>query len=326
LLLDRKDGDFHPTAWQIAARHLDELEDAEDRRLLYVAATRAREKLLISGHVKAKNDGSITVPGWLGKLGLEQIKVSVEMSTPQHTLLNELGITVTLYPASPVDAGSRSPAPTNRVISPYQSDLLAPIVPTASFSDEKDRALESDPTQRVWRIVPGTNQPHAPAWVVGRLVHASLRLWRFPVQAQPGFPDSEFETFLRPFTLESGLTDPGEIHAAIHETHRLLERFLAHPLFAELDSAERHHEIPYYTRAGRGIIDLLYRAGDDWVILDFKTDRADSEEQARVIIQQRDYSGQIARYIQAVKTQLGITPRAQLVFLNVKGSLAIFDL
>ena len=79
LLLDLKDGDFHPTAWQIAARHQDELEDAEDRRLLYVAATRAREKLLISGHVKAKKDDSISVPGWLGKLGLEQIKVPAEM-------------------------------------------------------------------------------------------------------------------------------------------------------------------------------------------------------------------------------------------------------
>lgn len=325
-----KDGDFHPTAWQIAARHQDELEDAEDRRLLYVAATRAREKLLISGHVKAKKDGSITVPGWLGKLGLEQIKAPVEMSTPQHTPLIELGLTVTLYPFSPVDAGSRSPAPTSQATSPYPtpypSDLLEPIALTASVSDEKVRARESDPPQRVWRIVPGTNQPHAPAWVVGKLVHASLRLWRFPAQTQPGFPDSEFEAFLRPFTLESGLTDPGEIQAAIHETRRLMERFRLHPLFAELDSAERHHEISYYTSSGRGIIDLLYRTGDDWTILDFKTDRADSAEQARFIIQQRDYSGQMGRYIQAVKTQLGITPRAQLVFLNVKGSLAIFDL
>ena len=162
--------------------------------------------------------------------------------------------------------------------------------------------------------------------MVGKLVHESLRLWRFPAIAQRGFPDSEYETFLKPFALESGLTDPGEIHAAILETRHLLENLRAHPIFAKLDSAERHHEIPYYTSSGRGIIDLLYRSGDDWMILDFKTDRADSEEQARVMIQQRDYSGQLRRYIQAVKTQLGITPRAQLVFLNVKGSLAIFDL
>ena len=127
----------------------------------------------------------------------------------------------------------------------------------------------------------------------------------------------------RPLRLFIAVELPDTVKA---ETRRLLESFRAHPLFAELDSAERHHEIPYYTSSGRGIIDLLYRAGDDWMILDFKTDRADSEEQARVIIQQRDYSVQLERYIQAVKTQLGITPRAQLVFLNVKGSLAIFDL
>ncbi len=160
--------------------------------------------------------------------------------------------------------------------------------------------------------------------MVGKLVHESLRRWHFPEHNQPHAPDSEFDTFLRPFALKSGLTDPGEIRAALRETRRLLERFRAHPLFAELDSAERYHEIPYYTSAGRGIIDLLYRTGDSWMIIDFKTDRADSEEQASVIIQQNSYSAQLARYIQAVKTQLGITPRAQLVFLNVKGSLAIF--
>jgi ATP-dependent exoDNAse (exonuclease V) beta subunit len=225
-----------------------------------------------------------------------------------------------------VDIASRSPALISPTISPCQPDLIEPIAPTASISDEKARTRESDPPQRVWRIVPNTNRPHAPAWVVGKLVHESLRLWRFPVITRRGFPDPEYETFLKPFALESGLTDPGEIHAAILETRRLLESFRAHPLFAELDLAERHHEIPYYTSSGRGIIDMLYRAGDDWVILDFKTDRADSEEQARALIQQNGYSGQLVRYIQAIETQLGITPRAQLVFLNVKGSLALFDL
>ncbi len=326
LLLDLKEGDFHPTAWQIAARHQDNLEDAEDRRLLYVAATRAREKLLISGHVKAKKDGSITVPGWLGKLGLEQIKIPVEMSAPQHTRLEELGLTISLYPLSPVETNYHKPAPTFPASFPSQPDLVAPIIPIASVSDEKIRAIESDPPQRVWRIVPSAKQPHAPAWVVGKLVHASLRLWRFPSPTQPTYPDSDYDSFLRPFILESGLTDPSEIQAAFHETRRLMKRFQAHPLFTELDSAERHHEIPYYTSGGHGVIDLLYRKRDDWIILDFKTDRADSAEHARAIIQQRDYSGQLNRYIQAIQTQLGLTPRAQLVFLNVKNSLVIFDL
>ncbi len=344
LLLDLKDGDFHPTAWQIAARLADELDDAEDRRLLYVAATRAREKLILSGHVKAKKDGSLTIPGWLGKLGLEQIKIPVEMSTPEHTPLNELGLSVTLYPAplrspalaggarvgdipvKPADTDSPPPASVSQSESPRQSDLLEPLTPTSPVTDEKARAHESDPPQRVWRIVPDTKRPHAPAWVVGKLVHESLRRWKFPDSGFDRLNPADFETFIQPFTLESGLTDPGEIGAAIHETRRLLEHFRAHPLFTELDQAERHHEIPYYTPAGRGILDLLYRAGNDWVIIDFKTDRADSEEQARALIRQNGYDAQVARYVQALKDQLGVTPRARLVFLNVKGQPVLFDL
>lgn len=337
LLLDLKDGDFHPTAWQIAACLEDERDDAEDRRLLYVAATRAKEKLLISGHVKAKKDGFLSIPGWLGKLGLEQIKIPVDMSQPEHTPLNELGLTVTLYPVplrfgdfpAPLRFGDfpAKPAENNPplpqgeglgVRANVKADLLEPLAAPIPVADEKARALETNPPQRVWRIVPDTKRPHAPAWVVGKLVHESLRRWRFP--------SSNFDDFLKPFALEAGLTDPGEIHAAIHETRRLLENFCAHPLYAELEKAERHHEIPYYTPAGRGIIDLLYRSSDGWMIIDFKTDRADSEEQAQVIIHQNGYTDQLTRYVCAIREQLGIVPRARLVFLNMKGQPVVFDL
>jgi ATP-dependent exoDNAse (exonuclease V) beta subunit len=316
LLLDLKDGDFHPAAWQIAARLEDEREEAEDRRLLYVAATRAKEKLLVSGHVKAKKDGSLSIPGWLGKLGLEQVKVFGEMSTPQRTLFNELGLAVTLYLALPTAPDVPQPETVVRPAASQQSDLLEALTALVPVSD--DKARESDPPQRVWRIVPDTQQPHAPAWVVGKLVHEALHRWCFPGDG--------FDAFLQPFAIESGLTDPAEIQAAIQETRRLLDHFRAHPLFAELDAAERHHEVPYFTGAGRGIIDLLYRAGNDWVIIDFKTDRTNSEEHARAIIDQNNYDRQLARYVQALQAQLGVTPRARLVFLNLKNHPAIFDL
>jgi hypothetical protein len=79
------------------------------------------------------------------------------------------------------------------------------------------------------------------------------------------------------------------------------------------------------TPAGRGIIDLLIHAGEDWIITDFKTDRADSEEHARDLIRQNNYDEQLARYVQALKDQRGITPHARLIFLNVKNQLAVFD-
>ena len=85
-MLDLKDIDFHPTAWQLATRLEDDHEEAEDARLLYVAATRAKEKLLISGHVKRKEDGSLTLAGWLGKFPF------LGMSEPDAFPLNQDGL------------------------------------------------------------------------------------------------------------------------------------------------------------------------------------------------------------------------------------------
>ena len=75
----------------------------------------------------------------------------------------------------------------------------------------------------------------------------------------------------------------------------MLERLRAHPIFSELDFAECHHEIPYYSPEGRGIIDLLYRHDASWFILDFKTDEVRSEEEARETIRRVEYDHQMWR-------------------------------
>lgn len=321
LLLDLRADDLHPTAWQLAARREAELEDAEDRRLLYVATTRAKEKLLINGYVKRKRDNSLSLTGWLGRFPF------LEMAAPERPLL-ENGIYAAVYPYSQTDA-TDSPQPDSASTdSPLllgeepgvRSELLQLLAPALPPADEETRARESDPPRRVWRIVSRTERPRAPAWLVGRLVHECLRRWHFP--------DTDFEAFLRPFALESGLTGEVEIRAAIQESRRMLERLRAHPLFKELDSAERHHEIPYYLPEpdGRGIIDLLYRDASGWCIIDFKTDEVRSEEEARDTIHRAEYARQVARYARAAATQLRVQARTRLVFLNVKGSISIFDL
>ena len=330
-LPDLKDGDFHPTAWQFSTRLEEMLEDAEDRRLLYVAATRAREKLLISGHVKVRKDGSPSLAGWLERLGLviglDQIKISADMSQPEAIPIKDVpGCYLTLYPVSPTEgeADSSRPVSTFSAVSASQSDLLNPLPDAFPVTDETTRLREADPPQRVWRVVAETSHARAPAWVVGRLVHEAVRRWRFP--------DENFENFLRPFALEAGLSDPAEIHAIVQESRRLLERLRIHPLFAELDSAERHHEVPYFLPAKypqgdeRGVIDLLYRTESGWYIIDFKTDEIRSKEEAWATIQRAGYDAQVRRYARAVADQLKVQAKMRLVFLNVENRLKIFDL
>jgi ATP-dependent helicase/nuclease subunit A len=310
LLLDLRTDDLHSTAWQLAARIEDDRAEAEDNRLLYVAATRAKEKLLISGHVKRTKEG-LSLKGWLEKFSF------LRMAAPEAFPFNGPGLTAALYPFSPANA-SDSPArvEASQAESPRESDLLAPLAPNLPLADEKTRARETDPPQRVWRIVSKTKTPRAPAWLVGRLVHEAIRRWHFP--------DDDFESFLQPFALEAGLTDPKEIHAAIHESRRLLERLRADPFFAELDSAERHHEVRYDLPDGRGIIDLLYRTADDWFIIDFKTDEVRSDAEAQSTISRERYEDQVARYARAISDQLKVQAKTRLVFLNVKGEVKVY--
>ena len=104
----------------------------------------------------------------------------------------------------------------------------------------------------------------------------------------------------------------------------MLERLRAHPIFQEIDSAERHHEIPYFLPEGRGVIDLLYRISAGWFIIDFKTDEVRSDAEAQSTISREGYDRQVARYAEAVLAQLGIRPKTMLVFLQVETEVKIY--
>ncbi len=322
LLLGLRDADGNrPVTWKVGGLAEAARDEAEDKRLLYVAATRAKEKLLINGHVKRLKAGNLSLGGWLGRLGevigLNEIKLTGDVAGPQVLDLDtsaDMGeVACSLHPLSSTPDLPPASAPIGKD-EPFRSrafpDLAAPLrVPEERFLDEKILARESDPPQRVWRIVPRAKRPAGPAWVIGTLVHEAIRHWRFP--------DDEFDAFITPFALEAGLTDRAETRATIRTVDRLLTHFRMHPLWAEINAAERYHEVPYAMPGDRGIIDLLYRSSDGWVIADFKTDELRSEAEVEAAIQRRGYDWQVQRYAEAVAAQLGQYPRVLLVFLQV---------
>jgi ATP-dependent exoDNAse (exonuclease V) beta subunit len=307
-----------------------ERDDAEDKRLLYVAATRAQEKLLINGHVKRLKAGNLSLGGWLSRLGevvgLNEVKLTGDIDAPQRLELNPPSdsgaLTCSLHPLPP-DPLISNLLPPDPLSSPTEQeasysgralpDLVAPLrLPEERLLDEKILARETDPPQQVWRIVPRAKRPTGPAWVVGKLVHEAIRHWRFP--------GDDFEAFIKPFALEAGLTDRAEIWATIRTVARLLARFRGHTLWAEINAAERYHEVPYAIPGDRGIIDLLYRTKAGWVIADFKTDELRSEVEMWETIERNGYNEQVKRYVDAVMIQLGQRPRALLIFLQIGGS------
>ena len=59
----------HPIGYRLARLIEQAKDDAEDKRLLYVAATRAKEKLIISGHAKVNSKGNLWPAGLVESLG-----------------------------------------------------------------------------------------------------------------------------------------------------------------------------------------------------------------------------------------------------------------
>jgi ATP-dependent helicase/nuclease subunit A len=338
LLFAPSNGDAQPAAFRIAAWHEAEQEAAEERRLLYVAATRAREKLLISGSAKLSaakaSPGKLMLSGWLAQLaevaGFHETQLPEAPVTPQAIPLTwgDGAAACTLYPGVelPPDVTPDAPAPPPAA-GIETPDLLAPLSGAAGAgtqADEKLKERESDPPPRVWRVVPKAHSD-VPAWVIGSLTHTALRHWLFP-------DDSGFDAFLRPFALEAGLTDQAGIRAALRQVARLLARFQGHPLYAEMSSAERYHEVPYSVRLDgqlrNGLIDLLFRPSPDagWTVAEFKTDRLVETDDLVAHSKRQGYDRQVRDYMQAVSQQMGLAPQALLIFLHVGDSVRVLTL
>ncbi len=355
LLLNLSDDESRPATVQLAAWREAEQEAAEERRLLYVAATRAMEKFIISGSAKLSrakaNPGRLLLSGWLAQLaeviGLSETQLPEMPTTPQTASLDwaDGAATCTIYPVvsgeSHLSTEALAKDPLEEVVS-ETPDLLPPLTAAPSAElDEKLKARESDPPPRVWQVVPPTPYD-IPAWVVGSLTHIALRYWRFPdeensvrglrlpPEAQPD--ETTFFDFLRPFALEMGLSDEYSIDIALKRVAGLLSRFQTDPLYNQLSTAERHHEVPYsLTLNGHtqsGIIDLLFRSAPDasWTIAEFKIDRLAKEVELKTYAHQKGYIRQVETYQQAILTQLGTSAEALLVFLNVAQSVQVLRL
>jgi ATP-dependent helicase/nuclease subunit A len=326
LLLNPSGDDSQPAAFRLAAWREAEQEAAEERRLLYVAATRAMEKFIISGNVSMStakaHPGRLMFSGWLkqlaGVIGLAETQLPHLPTTAQIIPLAwaDGAAACTVHPFTSASIQPLPPGPPSSAPDISPPDLLTPLtVAPGPELDAKLKERESDPPPRVWRVVPPT-QYDVPAWVIGSLTHVALRHWLFP-------DNDTFVNFLRPFALEAGLTDPASIDTALQRVTHLLNRFQHHPLYAELAAAERHHQLPYALALNgqrvSGIIDLLYRAAPTaaWTIAEFKTDRLAEGVDLPAYARQQGYLQQVETYRQAVAQQLGAAPKILLVFLNV---------
>jgi ATP-dependent helicase/nuclease subunit A len=327
-----EDGEI-PAVYHLGKAQADDQEAAESDRLLYVAATRAREKLILSGCIGLKKDGTLSKPGgYLGKLARPQCLGLLGVEIPYNDEGAEarqipLGagsasIACTLYePGHAWDRLTVAPEEVAQEPSPIPPPLLAPVSSPAGGIDERTAEQERVPRQRVWRVVPAVERPRAPAWVIGSLVHEALAAWRFPTE-----DDSEFQRWGEARARGYGITDSRQRADAVGQTRKLLHRFRTHPLFHEMDGADRRlHEVPYSIVVGgrveRGIVDALYRSEGVWTLVEFKTDRVRNEADLGRLLVEEDYLAQAQRYASAAERLIGQRPRVVLCMLNRAGAV-----
>jgi len=336
-LLPLKDDEGRGSAMhRLAQERADDQEQAESDRLLYVAATRAREKLILSGCVDLRRDGTVGNPGgWLGRisgedaLGLSEVAIAYNEEGAGVVCVDlavgDTPVACTIYePNHAWDLRPLRPEPRAQVAVTLPPPLLAPVSAETGGIDPRLAEESRIPPQRVWRVVPAVRYPGAPAWVVGSLVHEALAAWRFP----SGDGDPAFARWGEARARGYGLADPRQLADAVRRTRRLLLRFQAHALYQEMETAEqRLHEVPYSLavdgRVESGILDALYQREGAWTIIEFKTDDVRDEAGLNQLLAEENYLAQARRYQAAVERLLGWRPTVKLCLLNYGGAVRL---
>ncbi|HSM54770.1 MAG TPA: UvrD-helicase domain-containing protein [Candidatus Sulfomarinibacteraceae bacterium] len=319
LAAPKREDDEQPAILKAAQLREKSQEEAEARRLLYVAATRVRDKLILNSAVTLKKDNRCSVRGWLRELdpclnlssqaiecdmnGARAIDVPLEAAT--------IAARCTVYePHYRPSAVAVQPSPTTGETQTAWSSALIERTPTWN---ERWQDEEIAPLSPVSSDANGEPAPH----LVGRLIHEALAVWQFPDPQG----DDGFRAWIKARARQRGISQQEQVQLAVEQVCKVLLRLRRCALYDDVSRAEQClHEVPYVLQDDRafeqGRIDLLYRLDGQWHVVDFKTETAhDLESQVSA------HRPQIRRYHRAVQQILGQAPRCFLCFLDYKGQI-----
>ena len=307
-----------PILYKIA-KSLDKKQtEAEVQRLLYVALTRAQEKLIICGHAAPNKSGEWKTTAWLqdlsaaAQIDVDSLLQNAGSAVIGHTKTGQPMRAWAMNPNAGLTSNEKTaqlPIETEPDMVPIYAPLTEPIQPDVR-EDELPEVLPYRTTGPADSIPPA---------VIGKMVHKAIELWLFP-------EDFRLRPVLRATALTAGLAQPSRLEAAIRHAEVLLNRFHDHPLRIEVEATtERYHELPY-TRNVKGVaetgyIDLLYRTNEGWQIIDFKTDAIWNDEKKSELTEK--YSSQMNRYAQVINALLGEPAKATLCFLDDHGKIEL---
>jgi len=298
VILTPDDGHLHHKSsdgFAAAREAIEARAEQEGYRLFYVAASRPRDVLVMTGSVKNGKPG-----GWA------KVLAAMELG-PDAKPYDRPDFVLQTHPYQPVAAVSSQPLTDNQLTpAPYIDDAFKPhpYPPVFSPSRFKEAIHEplpiSDPDEG--EALPGR------AATVGTLVHYAISQgWRAedPVHIE----NLRAQEVMFPFAYDEQQELLQEVKELLTNYQSLLGTKLPLVAARDEDYPELPMALPQGTTVWQGIIDRLYRVGEQWTLEDYKTDQEVSPEQ---------YHFQLAVYLQAIQAVRGVTPQVQLVFLRHK--------
>lgn len=299
-------------------------DDCEALRLLYVALTRTKSKLIISGHLKIGAGGKAILSGWAKELdavaNLPSLRYLDQKGDPfeEKTISNHVLRIWCILDALPVSSGLSTNIEQS---SPVKSELVPLYPPLDGFGEfeqeEKGVRLKEIGT---WRATQSNERVSGD--ILGSMVHKAIQCWLFP--------DNPRLTFLlEAEAFNAGLASEKLRQDAKCRAIELLARLRQHSLWEHINSAqERYSELPYtYTVKGKvenGVIDLLYRTVEGWQLVDFKTDNILTPLYRDELVWA--YTPQVRRYAHVVRSRLGQPVQVKICFLDDQGNVEVVDI
>jgi ATP-dependent helicase/nuclease subunit A len=351
-LLKDEEGNPQGFAYALARQIQAEREAAESKRLLYVAMTRAQDDLWLVGHMKESKEGpKIEKASWLALLEGHYDEFFAHLPALQREVVAPIPPWLLEGRPGPEDQGQVGPSEAGLALweglshleAPSQAlpDMARPIpyrLPgglrhlSVSILEKMGGAAYYKPPAEGWRAFRHSllhdspppirsllRDPQAQGpWrrrILGRMVHRALQVQALRHHQEPG----RLRRILEAYAWQEGLSQKDEVDEVVGEALGLLENFQTHGPRPLVEAEAALREVPFVYRLGayliHGVMDLVYRYGDQWQVLDYKT--------ADIPAQQADwhaerYAIQMGVYALALQERLGLAspPPAQLYYLH----------
>jgi ATP-dependent exoDNAse (exonuclease V) beta subunit len=333
-------------AWDCVLRERERSAEAERVRLLYVAMTRAKQRLVLTGlwpdhqrrsgsgqrgqaieHIQPRVESTEGLADWLSGSALDGTSDFVdgfgtrwslpdleagEAAAPLGTRVNgaELPSEFEIFEASQKLAGLRASA---------AERMSRPMSATASARDR-----EGDDTEIFERAKSGENG--AAARAIGSAIHRALEEFDFSADVKVEI-ERQRDTVARDLAQIAASDCTGETLAAgaqlwdqivrgslFARLRELSDHIIARELSVLSPPTEGEGPVGYFT----GMIDLVYRdpSNDQIVIVDYKTGAVDDREGLRSPKESHVEQGDAYKCALKSALELSYTPRFELWFLR----------